>query len=237
MAEPDTDQIPPEDADAEGDLDDAAPAIDEDTRERRREALAQVRQFGDPVLKSRASEVTGFTPELAAEAERMIALMSNAMGIGLAATQLGMMRRMLVFQAGPDSEPRAVVNPKVEWTSADEAAAEEGCLSLPSVIVEVDRPLFARVAAQDLSGERILLEASGLEARVLQHEIDHLDGVLILDRTVREQRRAALRALRSGEPFEPSMLDPEPEPDGGVAEDETGDPAPGADGDARSTPA
>jgi peptide deformylase len=196
----------------EADPDEEAPGIDEETLERRRQALSEVRQFGDPVLKSRASEVTSFGPELEAEAERMIALMQGALGIGLAATQLGAMRRMLVFQAGPDSEPRALVNPEVEWASDDLVTAEEGCLSLSGIVVDVERPLFARVSARDLSGAPVLLEAAGLEARVLQHEIDHLDGVLILDRTVREQRRAALRALRAGEHFDPGMLEPDPDP-------------------------
>ena len=143
----------------------------------------------------------------------MIGLMQGALGIGLAATQLGTMRRLLVFQAGPDAEPRAIVNPEVEWTSEDLVVAEEGCLSLANVLVDVERPLHARVNAVDLAGSPILIEASGLEARVLQHEIDHLDGVLILDRTERKQRRAALRALRSGERFDPSMLEPPEEPD------------------------
>jgi peptide deformylase len=190
------------------------PGLDDEALERRRRALGEVRQFGDPVLKSRATEVAVFGPELVAEAERMIALMQGALGIGLAATQLGLMRRLLVFQAGPDAEPRAMVNPEVEWTSMDFVTAEEGCLSLTNVIVDVERPLHARVTAADLSGSPILIEASGLEARVLQHEIDHLNGVLILDRTERKQRRAALRALRSGERFDPSMLEePEQEPD------------------------
>ena len=187
------------------------PGVDAELLERRREALAEVRQFGDPVLKSRASEVTSFDADLTAEADRMIELMRGALGIGLAATQLGVMRRMLVFQAGPDSAPRAVVNPDLEWVGEDRVTAEEGCLSLAGVTVDVERPLHARVRAQDLDGSPFTIEASGLEARVLQHEIDHLDGTLILDRTTREQRRAALRALRAGEAFDPSMLDPDPD--------------------------
>lgn len=175
--------------------------------ERRRLALSEVRQFGDPVLKSRASAVTEFGPELAVEAERMVGLMQEAMGIGLAATQLGVMRRMLVFQAGPDAAPRALVNPELEWTSEDLVTAEEGCLSLPDVIVDVERPLHARLSGVDLGGAPLLLEASGLEARVLQHELDHLNGVLILDRTARPQRRGALRALRAGTHFDPAMLE------------------------------
>lgn len=201
----------------------AGPAIDDETLERRRLALSEVRQFGDPVLKSRATEITNFGPELVEEAERMVALMQGALGIGLAATQLGLMRRMLVFQAGPDAVPRAIANPEIEWVSEDLVTAEEGCLSLAKIVVDVERPLYARVSAQDLDGGKLLIEAAGLEARVLQHEIDHLDGILILDRTVREQRRGALRALRSDESFDPASLDP-PDPEDGTAADAIADP-------------
>ncbi len=171
--------------------------------ERREAALAHVVKFGDPVLKSRASEVTAFGPELRAEVERMIAIMRDGMGVGLAATQLGVLRRLLVFQAGPDGEPTALVNPVVEWLSEEGSIAEEGCLSLPRVSMDVERPLHVRVSGHDAEGETIEIEASGLEARVLQHEIDHLDGILILDRTVRAQRKGALRALREGGSYSP----------------------------------
>jgi peptide deformylase len=171
--------------------------------ERREAALSHVVKFGDPVLKSKASPVAGFGPELRAEVERMVAIMRDGMGVGLAATQLGVLRRLLVFQAGPDSEPTALVNPEIEWFSDEEILAEEGCLSLPGISVDVDRALHVRVSGFDAEGERIVIEASGLEARVLQHEIDHLDGVLILDRTPREQRRGALRALREGGTYHP----------------------------------
>jgi len=177
--------------------------------ERRDAALAQVVKFGDPVLKSRASPVTGFGPELRAEEERMIAIMRDAMGVGLAATQLGLLRRLLVFQAGADAEPRGIVNPTIEWLSADAVVAEEGCLSLPGVAMDVERSLHARVGGLDLEGAPLTVEASGLEARVLQHEIDHLDGVLILDRAPREQRKAALRALREGTTYSPAAEDGE----------------------------
>ena len=172
--------------------------------ERREAALAQVVQFGDPVLKSKASPVANFGPELRAEVERMYGIMRDGLGVGLAATQLGVLRRLLVFQAGPDGEPSALVNPEVEWLSEETAVAEEGCLSLPRVTMDVERPLFARFSGRDIDGAPVVLEAAGLEARVLQHEIDHLDGVLILDRTVREQRKAALRALREGGSYSPS---------------------------------
>jgi peptide deformylase len=181
--------------------------LEAELRERREAALARVVKFGDPVLKSRASPVAEFGPALHAEVERMIAIMRDGMGVGLAATQLGVLRRLLVFQAGPDSEPVGLVNPEVEWTSGEVVVAEEGCLSLPRVAMEVERPLHARVAGRDAEGEPVTIEASGLEARVLQHEIDHLDGVLILDRAPRDQRKAALRALRAGESYAPAAED------------------------------
>jgi peptide deformylase len=177
--------------------------LTEDERERREAALAEVRTFGDPVLRSPASDITEFGPELEREAEQMVRLMRDAMGVGLAATQLGAMRRLLVFQAGPDADATAVVNPALEWTSDELATAEEGCLSLPGIVVDVERALHARVRGVDVKGEPLLLEASGLEARVLQHEIDHLDGVLILDRTERDQRKGAMRALREGTAYSP----------------------------------
>ena len=177
--------------------------------ERREAALAKVVKFGDPVLKSKASEVSEFGPELRAEVERMIAIMRDGMGVGLAATQLGLLRRILVFQSGPDAPPAGLVNPTVDWLSGEGTLAEEGCLSLPRVAMEVERPLYARVSGHDVEGERVTIEASGLEARILQHEIDHLDGVLILDRAPREQRRAALRALREGESYSPAAAEDE----------------------------
>jgi peptide deformylase len=187
--------------------------------ERREAALAQVVKFGDPVLKSKASPVREFGPELRAEVDRMIEIMRGAMGVGLAATQVGVLRRLLVFQAGADSEPTALVNPEVEWLSDEAVVAEEGCLSLPRVTMDVERPLFVRVSGRDAEGERIALEASGLEARVLQHEIDHLDGVLILDRTPRAQRKGALRALREGTSYSPE--EPEPAAEGELREPRT----------------
>jgi peptide deformylase len=198
----------PEHVDPEGPGDDRAQALAEETLRRRAAALEHVRKFGDPVLKSRASEITSFGPELEREAERMVALMRDAIGVGLAATQLGVMHRLLVFQAGPDATPTAVANPAIEWLSEEQTIAEEGCLSLPRVAVDVERPLFARVSGFDVTGEPLEIEASGLEARVLQHEIDHLDGVLMLDRAPRDQRKAALRALREGGEYSPSAEEP-----------------------------
>ncbi len=181
--------------------------IEAERLERREAALAHVLKFGDPVLKSKASPVSEFGPRLRAEVERMIGIMREGMGVGLAATQLGILRRVLVFQAGPDSEPTALVNPEVEWLSDELVLAEEGCLSLPRVSMDVERPLHARFSGRDTDGVPFRLEASGLEARVLQHEIDHLDGVLILDRAGREQRKGALRALREGGSYSPPVED------------------------------
>jgi peptide deformylase len=175
--------------------------------ERRDAALAHVVKFGDPVLKSKASPVRVFGPELRAEVERMVSIMRDGMGVGLAATQLGVLRRLLVFQAGPDSGPTALINPEIEWLSDDVVVAEEGCLSLPRVSMDVERPLHARFSGLDVDGEPIRLEASGLEARVLQHEFDHLDGVLILDRAPRVQRKGALRALREGGTYSPPLAE------------------------------
>jgi peptide deformylase len=170
--------------------------LDPETRARRDAALRLVRKYGDPVLKSRALPVERFDDGLREEIRRMGDLMNDALGIGLAATQLGVMHRVLVYRVDPDSPVAAVVNPVLEWSSRDEEALEEGCLSLPNVLVDVDRPIHVRIRAQDETGEEMLIEASGLEARVLQHEMDHLDGVLILDRTSREQRKQAMRTLR-----------------------------------------
>jgi peptide deformylase len=180
--------------------------------ERREAALANVVKFGDPVLKSRASPVHEFGPELRQEVDRMIHIMQDGMGVGLAATQLGMLRRLLVFQISNDNQPTALINPKIEWMSEELAIGEEGCLSLPRVTMDVERALHARFTGRDVDGEPVTIEASGLEARVLQHEIDHLDGVLILDRAPRKQRKAALRALRAGESYHPPVeYDDDPE--------------------------
>jgi peptide deformylase len=119
------------------------------------------------------------------------------------------LRRILVFQVGSEAEPTVLVNPEIEWRSDDSATAEEGCLSLPGIVVEVERPLFVRARGVDVYGEPFSVEASGLEARVIQHEVDHLDGVLMLERTERDQRRGALRALREGGTYAPERPDDE----------------------------
>jgi len=166
---------------------------------RRAAALAHVRKFGDPVLKTRARPIDVVDDALRAEIARMAQLMNDALGVGLAATQVGVLHRLLVYRVQQQSPVAALINPEIEWRGKEEEIAEEGCLSLPAVLVEVERPIHVRVRALNEYGEPIVIEAAGLEARVIQHEIDHLDGVLILDRTTREQRKEAMRALREAQ--------------------------------------
>jgi peptide deformylase len=174
--------------------------LDPETRARRDAALRLVRKHGDPVLRSRALAVADFGDPLQDQIKRMGQLMHEALGIGLAATQVGLMNRVLVYRVDSDGPIAALVNPELEWSGDERETMEEGCLSLPGVLVEVERPIHVRVRARDERGEAILIEASGLEARVIQHEMDHLDGVLILDRTTREQRKEAMRTLRETAP-------------------------------------
>jgi peptide deformylase len=174
----------------------APPPLDPEVAERRRQALSNIRKYGDPVLRTKARPIEVFDDELRAEVARMGLLMHDSLGIGLAATQVGVPHRLLVYRVEHDAPINALVNPVIEFSSDDEEWAEEGCLSLPAVHVEVERPVFIRVRAMDEDGDDIVVEASGLEARVIQHEIDHLDGVLILDRTPKDQRKEAMRALR-----------------------------------------
>lgn len=175
----------------------APPELDAETRARRDAALAHVRKFGDPVLRSAARAVDRFDAVLAEEVERMGRLMDDALGIGLAATQLGVLHRVLVYRADPEQPIIALVNPRVEHASDEVDVAEEGCLSLPGIHLEVQRPVSVRVRAQDVEGNPLEIEATDLEARVIQHEMDHLDGVLILDRVPRAERKEAIRALRA----------------------------------------
>ena len=177
----------------------AATELDPETRERRDAALRRVRKFGDPVLRASAVQVERFDDGLKAEIEWMGELMHDALGVGLAATQLGVLHRVLVYRAFPEDPVTALVNPVLEWTSDELEVAEEGCLSLPAVHVEVERAARVRVRAQDETGQELEVEAEGLPARVIQHEIDHLNGVLILDRISREARKEAMRAMREAQ--------------------------------------
>ena len=181
----------PDDAELE-----EAPPLDPEVEARRAAAMSFIRRFGDPILKSRATEVDRFDDGLRSQVARMAAIMRDAIGIGLAAPQLGISQRLLVYRVGQDAPLVALINPEIEWSGGDEEVFEEGCLSIPGIQVDVPRKVHVRVRAQDEDGEERIVEASGLEARVIQHEMDHLDGVLMLDRTSRDQKKEAMRTLR-----------------------------------------
>jgi peptide deformylase len=178
------------------------PALDPEVEARRAAAMSFIRRLGDPILKSKATAVDRFDDSLRGQVGRMAGLMSDALGVGLAAPQLGISQRLLVYRVGPEAPVIALANPEIDWTSDEEEVLEEGCLSIPGITVDIERPVHVRVKARDEEGEDRLVEASGLEARVIQHELDHLDGVLILDRASREQRREAMRQLREAEQAE-----------------------------------
>jgi peptide deformylase len=178
------------------DIEERELTLDPELEARRNAALSFIRRLGDPVLRSRATAVDRFDDSLKGQVGRMAGLMHDAFGLGLAAPQLGISQRLLVYRVGVDAPVIALANPELEWSSKDKETMQEGCLSLPGVAVDVDRPVHVRVRALDEHGEERRVEASGLEARVIQHEMDHLDGVLILDRTSRDERKEAMKALR-----------------------------------------
>ena len=162
---------------------------------RRQLALAQIRQYGDPALRMQAQEVAEIDDDVRRLVQRMTGLMEDAQGVGLAATQVGVLRRLFVFVDGEEG-PRAVVNPQIVERSDETEPDEEGCLSLQGVRVPVDRALRVVIEGLDADGAPVRHELEGYGARVVQHELDHLDGVLIIDRTDDEHRKEALRVLR-----------------------------------------
>jgi peptide deformylase len=163
---------------------------------RREAALARVRKYGDPVLREQARPVAEVDDVVRDQIREMTRLLGDAMEAGLAATQIGVLNRVFVYRGELDGPIRALVNPELEWASEEIDVAEEGCLSIPGIWVEVERPARVRMRGLDEQGEPVVIDAELPEARVLQHELDHLDGVLTLDRTTKEQRRQALRELR-----------------------------------------
>jgi peptide deformylase len=169
----------------------------QDVSRRQREARRDIRVIGDPVLREHAREVTEFDRALRKLARRMIRTMKDAPGVGLAAPQVGVLQRLLVYDV--DDDPRVLANPVLDEFSEETEEADEGCLSVPGVTMPVARPVSVRVRGRDEYGEPVDFRAEGFEARVIQHENDHLDGVLIVDRTSRSARAAALRAMRANE--------------------------------------
>ena len=170
--------------------------LDAEREARRQIALAQIRQWPDPVLRLRANDVEIFDDDLRRLVERMTALMEDANGVGLAANQAGVLRRVVVFRVEEREEPLAAVNPRIVDPSEERMPDDEGCLSLQRVLVPVERHTSVVLEARDLGGAPLRIELAGLDARVAQHELDHLDGVLILDRTTAEARREAMATLR-----------------------------------------
>ena len=170
--------------------------LDAEEQARRRVALAQIRQYPDAVLRMRAREVERFDDDLARLADKMGHLMHDARGVGLAATQVGVLQRLFVFLRGGDEDVTTVVNPELTKRSSDTDTADDGCLSLQGVLVPVERALAVTLEGQDVTGEAIRLELEELDARVVQHELDHLDGVLMLERTDDAARKEALATLR-----------------------------------------
>jgi peptide deformylase len=175
---------------------------DEELREeaeadaRRRLALAQIRQYGDPALRLRAHEVAEIDDDVRRLADRMVGLMHDARGVGLAATQVGVLRRLFVFQPDPEEDAKAVVNPVIAERADETESDTEGCLSLQGVNVPVDRSTRVVLEGKDPNGDDVRFELEGYAARVAQHELDHLDGVLMIDRTDDEHRKDALAILR-----------------------------------------
>jgi peptide deformylase len=169
--------------------------LDPEREARRRIALAQIRQYPDAALKMKARPVEEFDDDLKSLVARMKLLMVDAAGIGLAATQVGVLRRVFVFQ-NEDDELLAVANPEIVERSEETELADEGCLSIQRITVPVERALEVTIVGKDENGEDVRYELDGYAARCVQHETDHLDGVLMIDRTTPEARREALALLR-----------------------------------------
>jgi peptide deformylase len=170
--------------------------LDAQAQARRQLALAQIRQYPDPALRMKAGAVTEFDASLKQLVARMGSLMLDARGVGLAATQVGILQRVFVFASGED-ELRAVVNPQLIERSDERDVDDEGCLSMQGVLVPVERSVHVTLVGRDEEGDDVRLELEGMPARVVQHEVDHLEGVLILDRTTEEARREAMATLRA----------------------------------------
>ncbi len=164
--------------------------------QRRAAALQHIRQLGDPVLRTPSLDIDVFDDALADEVERMGEIMREARGVGLAAPQLGSLRRLIIIRPDEDGPIRALCNPEIVTYSDEQDVDEEGCLSLGELRFDVPRATSVKVVAVDEAGEPVEIDAEGFEARVLQHEIDHLNGILIIDRATPESRKATMKALR-----------------------------------------
>jgi peptide deformylase len=162
---------------------------------RRQLALAQIRQYPDSVLRMQAPPVEKFDDDLKRLVTRMGELMKDANGVGLAATQIGVLRRVFVF-ARDEDEVAVLVNPEIVRRGDEAEMDDEGCLSIQGVTMPVERSTSVRIEGRDEKGADVAYDLEGTPARIVQHELDHLDGTMILDRTTPEARREALAALR-----------------------------------------
>jgi peptide deformylase len=181
--------------DAEGQVIEETAELDAETQARRQLALTQIRQYGDPILRMTGREVSSFDDDLQQLVTRMRVLMHDARGVGLAATQVGILQRVFVFQEG-EEDVVAAVNPVLTNLSDERETEDEGCLSLQGVTAPVERHLRVTLEGRDPEGKKLRLELEGHAARVVQHELDHLDGILIIDRTTEDARKQALATLR-----------------------------------------
>jgi peptide deformylase len=155
----------------------------------------EIRVFGDPVLRQRASEVTDIDGSLARLVDDMVVTMHEAPGLGLAAPQVGVQKRLFVYDMQDDTGPKTIVNPVIT-ESRGEWVYDEGCLSVPGMTFEITRPKEVHLTGYDLDGNEVSIEADELLARLFQHEMDHLDGRLLLELLDRDERKQALRTLR-----------------------------------------
>jgi peptide deformylase len=144
-------------------------------------AVLKVRRYGDPVLRMKAKPVGAITPAIRAMVDDMIETMYEEVGIGLAASQVGILLRLMVVGDEGGGAARGLVNPVIA-ESGGLVTAEEGCLSIPGVFAPVTRAAWVKLEARDLDGQPVSIHARGLQARVFQHEMDHLDGILFIDR-------------------------------------------------------
>jgi peptide deformylase len=166
----------------------------------------EIRLIGDPVLRERAREVADIDGRLARLADDMLTTMYEAPGLGLAAPQVGVQKRVFVYDVGDG--PQVVVNPEVR-ESRDEWAFEEGCLSIPGLSFELVRPKEVHLVGYDLDGNELSIEADELLARAFQHELDHLDGVLFIERLDHDDRKAAMKIIREHKLRAQDLLDAE----------------------------
>lgn len=157
-------------------------------------ALLKIRQFGDPVLRERATEVDRIEDVHRRLVADMLDTMRAAPGVGLAGNQVGVLDRIFVWQN--EEESGAFVNPRITHHSSKTEIDDEGCLSIAGLAYPVERSYEVTVAALDMDGRSIEIEAAGHFARICQHEIDHLDGILFIDRLPDELKKEALAILR-----------------------------------------